>query len=509
MRRLLTGLLAALSLALPATAGAATLTDLGDFDQPLYVAAPPGDGARLMVVQKQGEIRVLVGATHSLFLNVATAPGGGGVATAGEQGLLSMAFAPDYAATGRFFVYYTAADGASNRVDEFTVSADPSVADQMSRRPVISIPHPNPQTNHNGGQIAFGPDGMLYIAPGDGAADSGQAQLKTSLLGKVLRIDPRSGATYTIPPGNPYTAPGDDGADEVFHLGLRNPFRFSFDRASGDLIIGDVGASETEEVTLVPSGTAAGRNFGWPKCEGTSCSEPPPPDYIAPALQYSRTSSQAVTGGVVVRDPTLPDLNACYIYADFFEGAIRTATLSAGAGAGHGVETGLSTSNLASFSEDNANRVYVTSLFGNNVFRIEPGGTQAPRCPARPVDPVPTGGGGDTTAPRLLTRTPRSQRVLRQKGVVAYTRCSNESCNLSMTARLRIGRLSYPLQRVRRTLAANRRVKVRAKLPSRASRALRRALRLRKSARVDVAYRARDGAGNRSPLKRTKVRVRR
>ena len=246
----------------PSTADAAQLNSLGSFAQPVHLAAPPGDDTRLMVVEKGGAIRVWrEGEASSLFLDVAAAVGG--VQSAGEQGLLSMAFAPDYATSGRFYVYYTAADGQSNRIDEFRVSSDRSVADPLSRRQVLVVPHTT-ATNHNGGQIAFGPDGFLYAAPGDGGNTPAQAQDTTSLLGKVLRIDPDpSGPSCPATPDDCYSSPSTNpfagatpGRDEILHLGLRNPFRFSFDKPSGDLVIGDVGAGLQEEATLIAGGHA-------------------------------------------------------------------------------------------------------------------------------------------------------------------------------------------------------------------------------------------------------------
>jgi hypothetical protein len=509
MRRLALVLTAALCLLAPASAQGARLIDLGDFDQPIYVAAPPGDNSRLMVVQKEGLIQVLEGGGQSTFLDVPAAVGG--VHSADEQGLLSMAFAPDYAASGRFYVYYTAADGSANRVDEFRVSANRSVADAGSRRPVISIPHAT-ATNHNGGTIAFGPDGMLYIAPGDGGNTPELAQDNDSLSGKVLRIDPRSGATYGIPPGNPFAGPT-PGADEVFHVGLRNPFRFSFDRGSGDLIIGDVGSSgpnRTEEVTLLPAGTPPARNLGWDECEGTTCPGTEPTGHFKPALQYQRTGgATAVTGGVVVRDSAIPELVGRYIYADFFDSPIRAATLTAQAAAGDGAPTGLGASSIVAFNEDNGGCVYVTSL-GGDVFRLAPDSGPAPVPCAGPSQQPPPGGGNgqDVTPPLLSARVRPVQRVLRNRGAIGYGRC-NELCQISMTARLRIGKLAYPLRTARARRRAGRRARLNARLTRRSRRALRRALARGRRARVVVVLSATDPAGNTSRRVRFRIRVRR
>jgi hypothetical protein len=502
MRKLAPALMGALCLLLPASAQGARLVDIGDFNQPVYVAAPPGDNSRLMVVEKGGTIRVLQGGGQSLFLDVDAAVG---VEDGGEQGLLSMAFAPDYATSGRFYVYYTAADGNSNKVDEFRISGNPTVADPGTRRAVISIPHTT-AANHNGGTVAFGPDGMLYVAQGDGGNTPNLAKDVDSLPGKVLRIDPRVGATYGIPPGNPYDG-ATPGADEVFHYGLRNPFRFSFDRATGDLIIGDVGGSTREEVTYVPAGTPPGRNFGWPDCEGTMCPPQPPPDYWGPALDYAQGSPRAVTGGVVVRDPALPELAGQYVYADFYEGEIRRTTLVPQAGAGHGTPIGLDVNNLASFTVDNGNCVYIASLLGD-VFRLAPDTGPAPVPCAGPAQPPPPGGNGDRTAPFLSARVPSQQRVLRNRGAIGYARC-NELCRITMTAQLRIGRLSYPLRTARANRRAGRRARMNARLTRRSRRALRRALARHRRPRVIVVLSAADQAGNTSRRVRFRIRVRR
>jgi glucose/arabinose dehydrogenase len=508
----LIGVALAAGAVVPASAEAARLIELGTFPQPIYVAAPPGDFTRLMVVEKGGSIKVLESGSADLFLDVSSAVGG--IATAGEQGLLSMAFSPDYATSGLLYVYYTAADGMSNRVDEFRVSADPSQADPATRRQVISVPHTRGE-RHNGGQVAFGPDGLLYVAPGDEGNDPNPAQDPASLSGKVLRIDPLASGLdcpasptdcYGIPPDNPFV--GSAGADEVYHLGLRNPFRFSFDRANGDLMIGDVGDDTREEVTLVPAGTAAGRNFGWPTCEGSSCTGATPPNYLGPALEYAQPSLRAVTGGVVVRDPMLPELLGRYIYADFYEGAIRSTILTAGAAAGHGTSIGLTVSSLAAFGEDNGNCVYIASLFGP-VYRLaaDEGPAPVPCSPRFATAPAPAAATPlDLAGPLLQTRVRRRQRVLRHRGAIAYARC-DEPCTVAAGGKLRIGRRSYRLRRENQAAAIRPRARIKVRLTPRARRALRRALREGRRASVRIGLRARDAAGNRSQLVRARVRV--
>ena len=252
-----------------------------------------------------------------------------------------MAFAPDYATSGLFYVFYTR-DAPTPVAHHFLVieefrrsAANPDLADPGSGRDVLVIPH-HTASNHNGGQLQFGPDGMLYISTGDGGNTPDQAQDETTLLGKILRIDPRGSAPgqYSIPPGNPLAdGPGGD-ADEIFVFGLRNPYRFSFDRSTGDLTIGDVGGGTREEVDFKLEGTAAGSNFGWPCFEGTatgSCSLPAS-QHSPPALEYANGGmGAAVNGGFVIRDPALPSLAGRYLFADSF-GAIddlRIAQLSA------------------------------------------------------------------------------------------------------------------------------------------------------------------------------------
>jgi len=330
-------LLAVAAAALGAVAAAATakpklgdgvgeveLRKLGDFNQVTHVDNAPGFNGLLFVVEQPGKITVLrhnqpVG--HA-FLNIEDL-----VHCCGEQGLLSVAFAPDYEQSGRFYVYYTTDGGAVNRVDEFR-RADSTTADPASRRTVIEIPHPT-ASNHNGGQLQFGPDGYLYIAPGDGAVSADNAQDPDSLLGKLLRIDPLPGnaGAYGIPPDNPF-AGSKPGLGEIYSLGLRNPWRFSFDRKTGRLAIGDVGAGQWEEVNYETASTAKGANFGWPVFEGTHRMDqgaPEPANHQLPIHEYSHGGANcAITGGYVVRDPKLKPLYGRYLYADLCNGGLRS-----------------------------------------------------------------------------------------------------------------------------------------------------------------------------------------
>ncbi|HVE69556.1 MAG TPA: PQQ-dependent sugar dehydrogenase, partial [Solirubrobacteraceae bacterium] len=366
MRRLALGIALSLWLAAPAAAdtldaGGLRLVPVGAFNQPIQALGAPGDDTRVFVVQKGGEIRVVGPGGSSVFLTLSGVkydPGS-------EQGLLSMAFAPDYASSGRFYVYFNDATSCTGdfcdvRVDEFRrASADR--ADTATRRLVFRVAH-REAANHNGGQIAFGPDGLLYAAPGDGggADDPGcDAQRSDSLLGKLLRIDPVTGA-----------------APQIYALGLRNPYRFSFDRLTGDLLLGDVGQGAQEEIDFLPAGAAPGANFGWNRYEGTApyrtnCIATTPDRYVGPVLTYANPvgAPAAVTGGVVVRDTSVSALLGRYLYADFYAGEIRSAVVGAGGASGDG-STGLLVGSLAAFGEDSRCRVYVASLAGP-VYRLE------------------------------------------------------------------------------------------------------------------------------------------
>jgi glucose/arabinose dehydrogenase len=365
------------ALALPASAcagsgsGGLSLQRIGGFDQPVHVTAPPGDSARLFVVEQEGRVRVVRdGRTlPGAFLDIRDRVG-----CCGEQGLFSLAFAPDYARTGRFYVSYTDRSGDS-RIEEFRrASADR--ANAGSRRLVLSQGQPEP--NHNGGLIAFGPDGLLYIGFGDGGGGfdqhgrRGNGQNLNTLLGKLLRIDPRrsGGRRYRVPRDNPFV--GRSGRDEIWAYGMRNPWRWSFDRETGDLIVGDVGQNSLEEVTFVPRGRSRGRNFGWRVWEGNRRNTSEPASRLVfPQIVYPTGSGCAVTGGFVVRDPRLSGWAGRYLYADYCNGAVLSARLSAG-GATQRRSTGLRASELASFGEDALGRVYVVSRTGP-VYRIVPG----------------------------------------------------------------------------------------------------------------------------------------
>jgi glucose/arabinose dehydrogenase len=351
------------------------LVKVGSFESPVYVTAPPGDRRRVFVVEQAGRIRVIRGGKvlDSPFLDIRSLVTGGG-----EQGLLSMAFAPDYARSGRFYVYFTDKDSNQRVVEYRRATADR--ASTASARLVMRMD--DPEANHNGGLVVFGPDGLLYIGTGDGGgADDqhgtrGNGQDLGSPLGKLLRIDPRAsgGRPYRAPSSNPFA--GRKGArPEVYAYGLRNPWRFSFDRTTGDLVIADVGQNAVEEVDFVRRGRGAGVNWGWRPLEGTRRNfDEPAPGAQAPVIEHTHDEGFcSITGGYVVRDPQLPALRGRYVYGDYCDSRIRSVTLRAGRRTTGKVVGGLAkVGSLSSFGEDAAGRVYAVSLDGP-VYRLAAG----------------------------------------------------------------------------------------------------------------------------------------
>lgn len=354
--------------------GGVKLTKLGDFDQPLYVTQPGGDTSDLFVVERTGAIRVIHNGTvqPQPFLDVS-----GRITSAGtEQGLLSMAFAPDYAKSGRFYVDYTDTNGDTRVVEYRRSAGNPLRADPGSAREVLGVKQPF--ENHNGGLVLFGPDGDLYIGLGDGGSEGDpqrNGQNLGTLLGKILRIDPlqQGGEPYGIPKGNPFV--GRPGArPEIFEYGLRNPWRFSFDPFNGALAIGDVGQNEFEEVDYLPRGRAAGANLGWSAFEGDARfnGDQSPAGAVPPIFVYSHSGGGcSITGGYVIRDRRLPTLYRRYLYGDFCLGELHSL-IPALPSARDDKPLGLKVPALSSFGEDSAGHVYATSLSGP-VYRLDPG----------------------------------------------------------------------------------------------------------------------------------------
>ena len=360
----------------PTAADGVRLVGIGTFDAPVYVTAPPGDTRRVFVVEQGGTVRVITGGKRRSrpFLDIR-----GKVIAGGEQGMLSIAFAPDYAKTRRFYVNYTDRSGTQSVVEYRRSKASRDRADTGSARLVLR--YDDEEANHNGGLVTFGPDKMLYIGTGDGGGandqhgERGNAQTLGSLLGKLLRIDPRrtGGRPYRVPPSNPFV--GRSGArGEIYSYGLRNPWRFSFDRRTGDLTIGDVGQNAVEEIDFAETGTARGANYGWRPFEGSRRNfQEPAPDAVAPVIEHPNPPNCSITGGYVVRDAGVPALLGRYVYGDFCEGRLRSAKLSAGSAQGDAAIPGLAkVEQLSSFGEDARGRVYVVSLNGP-VYRLAAG----------------------------------------------------------------------------------------------------------------------------------------
>jgi Glucose / Sorbosone dehydrogenase len=377
-RRALVGAIAALVAAAVGVAGAADHRagdgkrgagvrkhEVGTFDQPIYVARAPGVGNRIYVVEREGTVRAATtgGDAQPIFLDIS-----GRVSTAGERGLLSVAFAPHYQANSLVYAYYTNNDG-NLEIDRFKARTD-TEAREGTQRKVIEIPHPG-ASNHNGGTIAFGKDGHLYLATGDGGTGGANAQDRGSLLGKLLRIDPRRhGGGHTSPRGNPFV--GRKGANEIYAMGLRNPFRWSFDRRR--ITIGDVGEGTWEEVDYETRKSLRAANFGWPRFEGDhhNGGGRRPHNYRPPIFEYHHGDrGNVITGGLVVRDSRLKRLRGRYLYADYSVGQLRSFSPRL-KGARHDRRVGVNVQNPASFTSGPQNKVYVTSLTGGKVYRLVP-----------------------------------------------------------------------------------------------------------------------------------------
>ncbi|HEU0299055.1 MAG TPA: PQQ-dependent sugar dehydrogenase [Longimicrobium sp.] len=334
---------------------------------PVHLAAPSGD-ARLFIVEQPGRIRIVENGTllATPFLDIRARVGSGG-----ERGLLSVAFHPQYAQNGTFFVNFTDLQG-DTRVERFRVSADRNVADAASAELVIAIDQPF--ANHNGGQLAFGPDGRLYVGMGDGGGggdpqETGQDPMQ--LLGKLLRLDVDAARPYAIPAGNPY-AGRTDGRAEIWALGLRNPWRFAFDRTAGLLYLADVGQNRLEEVNVVPA-AQAGVNYGWDVMEGTDCFEPASgcsqAGLTRPVATYTHADGCSVTGGFVYRGQDIAALRGHYFYADYCNGWIRSFRYANGLVADAREWELENVGNVSSFGEDGRGELYVVA-HGGAVYRI-------------------------------------------------------------------------------------------------------------------------------------------
>lgn len=358
--------------------------------RPIGVFHAPGDSSRIFIIEKQGRIRILENGVllPTPFLDVDSITGGG-TSSSSEQGLLGLAFHPDYANNGLFYIDHTDNSGNSNIAEYQVSTGNPNVADPSSRRVLLTIAQPF--SNHNGGWIEFGPDGYLYIAKGDGGSggDPGnRAQdITNQLLGKILRIDVdgnnSSNGQYGIPPTNPFV--GITGDDEIWAYGVRNPWRNAFDRETGDLWIADVGQNAWEEINFQPASSTGGENYGWRCYEGnvafntTGCG--PSSNYVFPIHVYSHSQGCSITGGRIYRGCRMPENHGTYFFADFCSSTIwslrydgvavsdfqnRTSELAPGGGLG--------ISSITSFGEDADGEIYICDQNGGEVFKIVPAG---------------------------------------------------------------------------------------------------------------------------------------
>jgi glucose/arabinose dehydrogenase len=336
-------------------------------ESPLWLTAPPGD-PRLFVVEQPGRIRVIKDGRvlERPFLDIT-----GEVLWGGERGLLSVAFHPRFAENGRFYVNYTSRPDGDTRVERYLTLPGADTADASSAATVLEVEQPFP--NHNGGQVMFGPDGMLWIGMGDGGAAGdpfGHAQNRNTLLGDLLRIDVDSAEPYSVPAGNPYA--GQRGRrGEIWAYGLRNPWRFAFDRVTGLLYIADVGQDKWEEINVAPADSLA-INYGWNRMEGKHCYGSlgcAPRGTLLPVVEYGHDQGCSITGGFVYRGTRLPELAGHYFYSDYCAGWLRSFKYENSAVVDHRTWDVPNVGPILSFGEDATGELYVLSGHGA-VYRI-------------------------------------------------------------------------------------------------------------------------------------------
>ena len=342
------------------------ITNAGDGSGRLFVNER---GGRIMVVEADGSLRA------EPFVDLSSR-----VLAGGERGLLGVVFHPDFERNGRLFVHYSRAGDGATVVSELQASADRQTADPTER---VLLTHAQPFANHNGGQLAFGPDGYLYLGLGDGGSGGdpfGNGQSIDTLLGKILRLDVDSpaaaGRQYAIPVDNPYAAQGSapgGGLPEIWAFGLRNPWRFSFDRGTDDLYIGDVGQGSWEEIDRQPASSTGGENYGWDAMEGDHCFQETcdPSRYVPPIAEYSHELGCSVTGGYVYRGVAQPELDGVYVFADYCSGIVFTLQVEEnGIASKRVLESGL---RITAFGEDEQGELYLADLAGGGLYRVLPG----------------------------------------------------------------------------------------------------------------------------------------
>lgn len=338
---------------------------------PVLVTAAPGDTSRLFIVEKGGTVRILRNGAvlPTPFIDLSAR-----VTKGSEQGLLGMAFHPT---DNRVVLSFTVAGperGGRSRIATFTPGADPDVLDPATEQLVLEVDQP--YSNHNGGEVAFGPDGYLYVGLGDGGSGGdpqGHGQDRSDLLGSLLRLDLDHGTPYTVPASNPFV--GQAGSrGELWNWGLRNPWRFSFDRTTGDLYIADVGQNEWEEVDVQPAASNGGENYGWARMEGTHCygGGCSTTGLVLPLVEYGHGDGCSITGGYVYRGQDIPGLAGTYFYGDYCEGWVRSFVYAGGSATQQMSWPTLSTGGqITSFGQDARGELYIV-LASGTIYRIAP-----------------------------------------------------------------------------------------------------------------------------------------
>ena len=335
------------------------------FTKPLYLTHAGDGSGRLFVVEQAGRIMIIEnGAMNPTpFLDIVSIVGSSG----NEQGLLSVAFHPNYPENGRLFVDYTNQQG-DTEIAQYTVSSDPNQADPNSGELLLTIDQP--YRNHNGGQLVFGPDGYLYIGMGDGGSANdpeNRAQNLGALLGKILRLDVDNAAPYGVPADNPFVG-NDQARPEIWSYGWRNPWRISFDRATGDMYVGDVGQNQYEEIDFEAAGAPGGQNYGWRLMEGLHCFNPSSCDpaalgLVLPVAEYDHGQGCSVTGGYAYRGQQFPNLDGIYFYGDYCTGLIWGLRREAD-GSWSQAQLLSSDRRISSFGEDETGEVYLVDQSG-------------------------------------------------------------------------------------------------------------------------------------------------
>ncbi|MBZ0303982.1 MAG: PQQ-dependent sugar dehydrogenase [Anaerolineae bacterium] len=383
MFRLFVLVFLSLTLALPAAAQDTPAPDASQVQwteyvtglaRPIYLTSAFDGSGRLFVLEQAGKIRLIIDGVlqDTPFLDLSGLSSQDILSGYSERGLLGLAFHPNFAENGQFFIHYSDRSGGTV-IARYQVSADdPNLADPNSGE--ILFTHSQPYPNHNGGQIAFGPDGYLYIALGDGGSagdPQNNAQNPSVLLGKILRIDVDNGSPYAIPDDNPINTVNPNLAPEVWAWGLRNPYRFSFDQATGNLYIADVGQNQWEEINFQPAGSPGGQNYGWRVFEGNHpySGEADPGGTVAPVAEYSHSNGCSVTGGYVYRGDSLPAMQGVYLYGDWCSGNIWALYPDAQA-TWQNVDfmsgTGMA---ISAFGQDEAGEMYVAD-YGGRILKL-------------------------------------------------------------------------------------------------------------------------------------------